>query len=254
MTIPDALLHDLAVHRRAGRRAGLVVRHAERHPIVDLRTHHTLLLTERGHVMADDAGRALVATLATGGAARDAATAPAAAARATSTLRLRAVHSPVERCAETARGLVRGARACGIAAVVHGPDVALGDPFLRDRHQALALAHELGPAFLRAWFDGRVGDDVLQDHRAAARDQVAAWARHVDDAGDDASGGDVVVLVSHDWNVALVREVVLGVRHEETWPHFLDGVVVALDGDEVVVAYDGRAARVPLTARTPIAG
>jgi hypothetical protein len=238
MTIPATLLHTLADHRRAGRRAGLVVRHAERHPIVDLRTHHTLLLTERGHAMADDGGRALAALL-TG------ASSPAPA------LRLRAVHSPVERCAETARGLVQGARAGGAEAVVVGEDVVLGDPFLRDRRRALALAHELGHGFLRAWFDGRVDDDVLQHHREAAHHQLAAWARHVGrpDGADRVHDDDVVVMVSHDWNIALVREVVLGVRHEDTWPQFLDGVVVALDGDDVVVSYDGRTGRVPRATR-----
>ena len=232
MMIPQTLLDELVLHRRAGRRAGLVVRHAERHPIVDLRTHHALLLTERGHAMANDGGRALASTLAS--------TASSNASTASS-LRLRAVHSPVERCAETARGLVAGARAAGLVADVQGSDVVLGDPFLRDRRRALEHAHALQHGFLRAWFDGRVDDDVLQDHRAAAADQVAAWARHL----DDGAAADVVVLVSHDWNIALVREVVLGVRHEDTWPHFLDGVVVARDGGDVVVGYGGRTARVP---------
>ncbi len=248
MTIPTALLDEILLHRRAGRRAGLVVRHAERHPIVDLRTHHTLLLTERGHAMAQDGGRALAARLSPSSSP--------SFSSSSSSLRLRAIHSPVERCAETARGLVQGARAAGVAASVVGSDVVLGDPFLRDRRRALALAHDLGHGFLRAWFDGRVDDDVLQDHRAAAADQLSAWSRHIaapDDVRDAVGQGDnvrvdaddVVVMVSHDWNIALVREVLLGVRHEDTWPHFLDGIVVALDGEAVVVGYGGRTARVP---------
>jgi broad specificity phosphatase PhoE len=229
MGIPTALLDELLVHRRQGRRAGLVVRHAERHPIVDLRTHHALLLTERGHAMARDGGAALASRLST--------------TSSTAPVRLRAAHSPVERCAETARGLVQGARDTGIDAVVVGSDVVLGDPFLRDRRRALEHANELQHGFLRAWFDGRVDATVLQPARDAVADQLAAWARHIDD-GDD---GDVAVLVSHDWNIALVREHVLGVAHETTWPHFLDGVVVVLDGDEVVVHFDGQTGRAPRT-------
>jgi len=146
---------------------------------------------------------------------------------------------------------VDGARDDGLAAVVAGSEHVLGDPFLRDRHGALALAEELGPGFLRAWFDGRVPDRVLQDHRAAAADQLATYARHVRDAADD----DVVVMVSHDWNVALVREIVLGVRHEEAWPHFLDGFVVAVDGDDVLVGHGGRTRRTTAQATaTPVSG
>jgi hypothetical protein len=153
---------------------------------------------------------------------------------------LRAIHSPVERCAETARGIAQGADAVGVAAIVVGHDPGLGDPFLRDRQRALALAEELGPRFLRHWFEGRVAASVLQEHQEAAAQQLAVWAHHVETTEIDSA----VILVSHDWNLALVREVVLGIRHEDAWPHFLEGVVIAVDGDDIVVGSCGRTGRV----------
>jgi broad specificity phosphatase PhoE len=221
MKIPAALLDQLSAQRRAGRRVGLVVRHAERHPITDLQDHHTLLLTSHGHAMADESGQALARHVLPAG-------------------RLRAVHSPVERCAQTARGLVQGARSAGAEAVVVGADTVLGDPFLLDRRRALAHAQDLGHQFLRAWFSGAAPEGMLQDHRAAARDQLAAVQRHLMSSTPD----DVVVFVSHDWNIAIVREVALQFAYELSWPGFLDGVVVALDEDDVLVAFDNRTGRV----------
>lgn len=230
MAIPRTLLDELLAQRllpagsSSKRRAALVVRHAERHPIVELRAHHTLLLTERGHATARASGNALADVVARGGWSR-----------------VRAVHSPVERCAETARGLAAGLADVGVDVVVGGADSGLGDPFLRDRDASLALAGQLGPSFLRAWFDGHISDAVLQEHRAACHDQVSTWARHLRQADND----ELIILVSHDWNIALVREVVLGVSHETTWPHFLDGVVVVADADDggVAVSFAGRTAR-----------
>ena len=44
-------------------------------------------------------------------------------------------------------------------------------------------------------------------------------------------GHRVIVAVSHDWNIAAVREVTVGSRFEDVgWPQFLDGVVIDDDG------------------------
>ena len=53
------------------------------------------------------------------------------------------------------------------------------------------------------------------------------------------------VLVTHDWNLALVREELLGITPERAWPDFLDGVVVSVDGDELLIEAHGRVGRLP---------
>ena len=52
MTIPQHLLDAAAQHVQRGRRAGLMVRHAERHPVRNLLKHELVLLTENGHEQA----------------------------------------------------------------------------------------------------------------------------------------------------------------------------------------------------------
>jgi broad specificity phosphatase PhoE len=219
MTIPASLLDVVAGYRRAGHATALIVRHAERHPIVDLETHHALLLTDVGHAQAREAGRSLGVLGAP----------------------VRVLHSPVQRCAQTARGLVDGARAAGVVAELIGADASFGDPFLLDRPRALRIAATHGPGFLRAWCDGQLPSSLFEPWAQAARGQVTAASRHL--AGRDVDDDAITVIVSHDWNIAIVREAFLGFRPEQGWPSFLDGVVVASDDNDVVVAFDGRTAR-----------
>lgn len=226
MLIPEHLLHTAAQHRARGWQAALVVRHAARHPIAELKRHAEVLLTPEGHDNARTAGHTLVHV------------AP----------RVRVHHSPVERCAQTARGLVEGARAAGCDAALVGPVAELAYPFVRDPLRAWPLVEELGAGFIRHWFDGLVATDIFDPPAHAARDQLEAIVRVLGSAPD--AHGDrpaLNVFVSHDWNVALLREDVLGVRPEEGWPGFLDGIALALDTStapfELVVALRERTAR-----------
>lgn len=199
--IPEHLLDSAARHIQHGWRAALVVRHAERHPIAELRRHPEVLLTEEGHAQAVRAGQTL-----------------ARVAR-----RVRVHHSPVERCAQTARGLVAGAREAGIDAALVGPVPELAYPFVLDPDRAWPLVEGHGMMFIRRWFDGDVPPDIFEPRASAARTQLAAVRRVL-----DTDSVDLTVFVSHDWNVALLREDVLGVRPEDGWPHFLDGIAVSL--------------------------
>lgn len=223
MTIPAHLFQVIAAHRRAGRRAGLVVRHAERHPVLDLRTHEDVLLTDNGHAQALAAGKLLA------GLARH----------------VRLHHSPVERCAQTARGLVAGAREAGAHAEVVGPLPLLASPFIRDAARAWELVGKMGPRFIREWFDGRLPPDVFEPRTSAAHTQVDVVRGVLEETESDVLN----ICVSHDWNIALVREEVLGVRPEQRWPGFLDGIGVAIDEDQVIVELEGTSGR--LRRRTP---
>ncbi len=214
MTIPRHLLDAALRHRRAGRRTGLIVRHAERYRVLDLATHESVLLTERGHEQAREAGAQLA------GAA----------------LPLQVWHSPVERCAETARGLVAGAVGSGTRAELLRAVPELYAPFIKDRLRAWQIVTRVGPGFIRDWFDGKLPADVFEPRASASQGQLDVVAAHMEQAPE----GALVVFVSHDWNLALVREEVLGITPERAWPDFLDGVVVALDGDEIAVEHDGR--------------
>lgn len=197
-----------------GQPAALLVRHAERGAIIDLARHHEILLTPQGHEAATRSGSIL--------------------RRAVGDLRVAVAHSPVERCAQTARGLMtgysvqqrddagvdRGAVDFDTVGVVND----LGDTYLRDPAR-VAEAYRLGGRdFVRAWFDGRVDGDVIAPCKDVATLQVEALRGLM-------KVHRAVVAVSHDWNIAALREHALGARFEDVgWPQFLDGVVVCADG------------------------
>jgi broad specificity phosphatase PhoE len=216
MPIPAHLLAAARRHAHAGRATALVVRHAERHPVVDLHTHEEVLLTERGHAQALEAG-ALLADIAD---------------------HVRVRHSPVRRCGQTAEGLVAGAREAGVRAELLSSVALLGSPFVLDRERAYALVRQIGAGFIRDWFDGKLPHDVFEPRAVAVEKQLAAVVEHLMEPAFH-------VFVSHDWNIALVREEVLGVSPETRWPAFLDGIAIALDGDDVIVELDGIVVRRP---------
>lgn len=220
MTLPQHLLDAWRSARDARRRTAFLVRHAERDAVKSLATHEQVRLTERGHRQAHDAGRQLAAL--------------------SSSLRLH--HSPVERCAETARGIAAGAIEAGALAEVQGAVETLGNPFIKDRKRAWELVHQVGPRFMREWFDGKLPADVFEPRAPAAHAQLSV----VDGAlAEQDDPGITHVLVSHDWNLALVREELLGITPERAWPDFLDGVVVSLEGDELLIEAHGRVGRLP---------
>ena len=51
------------------------------------------------------------------------------------------------------------------------------------------------------------------------------------------------VCVTHDWNVALMKEHWLALSPERGWPQVLDGIVYARDNEGALVEIDGRVAR-----------
>lgn len=218
MTLPEHLLDAWTRAHKAGRRTAFVVRHAERGPVTDLERHEDVLLTEQGHEQAREAGRVLAALSA----------------------HVVVRHSPVERCHETAQGIAAGATGAGARAHVGGVVEVLGTPFVRDRPRAWALVRQHGGRFIREWFDGRLPVEVFEPRDSAARAQMRAVHQAL--STDEHA---VHVLVTHDWNLAIVREQLLGITPERTWPGFLDGVVVSVEGDELLVEAHGRVGRTP---------
>lgn len=193
----DLFLSTLA----SGTRAALLVRHAERGPVMDLARHHEVLLTPAGIAAARLSGQQLVSCTRHG--------------------RPVFAHSPVERCGQTARALHAGAGVGDLAGVVDD----LGSSYLRDPARVAQAYLEGGREFVRAWFDGRVDDGIIAPCDVVARLQIDAMTSLL-------HRNDVVVAVSHDWNIAALREHALGARFEDVgWPEFLDGVVVTVDGD-----------------------
>ncbi len=196
----------------------LLIRHAERSAVTDLRTHGDVMLTRQGLADARSLGRMLGRLH--GGASL--------------------FHSPIARCRQTAESLAAGAIEAGAQARVDGPleflgtEFTGGDPVWLNQRIA-AEGHE---GFLRLWFDGRFPADAIAPIARAASFQMRYVLRQLEDPKST-----VTVDVTHDWNLMLLREHYLGLRHEEVGvTPYLDSIAVLRRDGVTTVWSHGRSA------------
>ncbi|MCZ6869150.1 MAG: histidine phosphatase family protein [Gammaproteobacteria bacterium] len=215
MTDGDAMIAHLGSLRGRGiTRALAVVRHAARE-YVEGRHDLENPLTDEGRSMALSFGERLPADLT-----------------------VRAYSSPVERCVDTAGLILEGHRAKGGAAERHRVVEGLGLFFILDQRKMFRLMRDVhggGQGFIRAWCDRRIGEDVVIPAQDAARIMLSMLASKLP-PGESA----LTVGVSHDFNLFMLREQLLGMRLEDHGHvEYLDGIVVFEDADGVWVEAPG---------------
>ena len=200
----------------------LLIRHSARYPIKDAKTVFDAQLTPEGMAAAEELGSQLA-----------------------SFGHLMTFYSPVDRCEDTAKCLVKGARAAGGTGTVGVAKQALLGPYLKDWKNISLLNEEMGlEKFLRYWFDGKVSKSLIDPIKEGALSQRDAFVDLLTApclSTAEASSNQikkVYVCVTHDWNVMLVREYYLKIRHEEAgWLDFLDGIVSYREQERVVMCY-----------------
>lgn len=198
----------------------LFIRHAERSEITSMVNALEALLTERGKEEARRLGR----DLARFGP-------------------VRIYSSPVERCRQTAEQLARGIGEAGGTAERMGELFDLGGPYIAgDWHEVMSHVVSLGSqeSFLRQWIDGSLPPGLMTPFPEAAARQLNIMAVQLEDPSWS------YINVSHDWNLAIMRECYFGLSHEEiSMPPFLDGMAVHRRGDGLSLYYRGRSINVP---------
>jgi broad specificity phosphatase PhoE len=206
----------------ADRPAAVVVRHSERESLTDMREAHLIPLTPRGEEAARAFGRHLPAGRT-----------------------VRALHSPISRCAVTAARIVDGYRDAGGDAKLAGILDELGGPYVLDLPATIRLSNELRARYPRAWFDGELPPGV-----AMPRDEASDLTlRAVDGVLRGAVPRTVLVLVTHDWNVLLVRESVLRLKFEDIgWIDYLDGLLFVPVSEGLEISWRGHRQRVAVPA------
>jgi hypothetical protein len=136
--------------------------------------------------------------------------------------KLRVWHGPARRCQQTGLALASGARTAGSTVLEVRSEGTLGGSYFIDSDRALGMSNKLGTSFLREWFSGRLEPGLM--HPLPESTGV-----HLDlvrlSLNEHALGPRLEVLVTHDWNISVLREGLLGVRDEDAGrPEFLDGV------------------------------
>ena len=203
-----------------GAPAAVLIRHSKREPLRDMAVADGVPLTPAGEEAALEFGRRLPRSF---------------------TVRL--WHSPIDRCRVTAARIAEGFTAGGGTVRNEGVLSILGGPYVIDMGGMLKLITELGARYARAWFDGQLPPSVMEPREQATRDNLAAAGKLL----VEAAPGTLLLLVTHDWNVMLVRETVLGLTHEQVgWLDYLDGVILRRVGPDLHVAWREHRRRVSL--------
>jgi broad specificity phosphatase PhoE len=183
---------------KGAERAALIIRHGDRHEITahNIKESLSVGLTEKGFSDAERFGRSLPFFL---------------------TIRL--FHSPAVRCRETAQMISRGAGSQGIDVVLIQEEWKLCAPYMRD-DRCLQEAARLGYDFLRTWMSGQISPELVDGVESSAFQVVEPILSRL-----PGKENCLDIHVSHDWDIMLLREFILGIRHEEAgWLSCLDGM------------------------------
>jgi hypothetical protein len=206
--------------------AAAIMRHAARYEIADS-AHPTLAeITPEGAAAAEEMGR-----------------------RLSGFERVRLFHSPVKRCRQTADCLARGIRDVGIMVVDHvGSEKTLGVDYILDLREAGRLSDLLGEHFVRLWMKKQISEAVVRAAKPIVEEKLAYLTSKL--AEPSLNGRRLDLHVTHDWNILILRELLLDLRHEEMgWLAFLDGLAFAMHAGQLEVVYLDHRRRQPLPWR-----
>lgn len=194
--------------------SSIIMRHAERHAISSIHDSLGIGLTPKGMTDSAEFGRGV-------GGRRQ----------------VRLFHSPAVRCRETALGIAEGLEAAGHSIMSIEESPSLCAPYLLDA-RVLRDADRLGHGFMRKWFSGSFDPGHLLPTPEAADMVLSSMIGDLLSAPEDG----LSIHVSHDWEVALLREELIGTRYEEAgWIDFLTGLIFTMsDGAFVVSSPEGR--------------
>jgi broad specificity phosphatase PhoE len=198
------------------RPSSVVMRHAERYPISSVHDSLGTGLTPKGMTDSAEFGRSI-------GGRRQ----------------VRLFHSPAVRCRETAMWMAKGLEAAGHSIISIEESPSLCAPYLTDAC-VLTDADRLGHGFMRKWFDGSFDPRRLLPTPEAADMVLSPIIADLLSAPEDG----LSVHVSHDWEVVLLKEELIGIRHEDAgWADYLSGLVLTLSGGEIIASSpEGRGA------------
>jgi broad specificity phosphatase PhoE len=193
-------------------RAALMIRHAERYPIRSVLDSLGVGLTEKGKADATEIGTLLPHYPY-----------------------YRLFHSPALRCRETAEGISAGIRSNRGRVTLIEEDDTLCSPYVKDE-RCLIDADRLGDDFLRSWLDGRIDPDWIHCPEPSMVMVLGPVLKRMLEGE-----GHLDIHVSHDWDIMLIRETLMGIRHEdEGWLRCLNGMVFVPNGHGYEALYADR--------------
>ena len=201
-----------ALHKEGKTKITVILRHSIRHYDEKLYMEPFMGLTEEGKTQCLRAGQALPEGMM-----------------------LRLFSSHIGRCIETAYLMDKGYLNGGGKTESNRLVRELSPFYVKDFEKAVELfSAQRVTEFIRNWIDGKYAQDVIMDAR-----EVADRIFQVAISGLTETGTHHIdVLVTHDWNMYLLREFGLGLAHEACGEvGFLEGIVLFQDSGEIYLTH-----------------
>jgi len=137
------------------------------------------------------------------------------------------------RCIETAYLIDKGYVSRGGQTVSNSVEALLSPYYVKKPFELAALMGNKPPDFIRYWFDGCISKDIIGDPKEVAREILSFPVKKVEGAAKNR----IDIGVTHDWNMYLIKEYCMGLRHEEVGKvDYLEGVVIYRENGCVYIA------------------
>jgi phosphohistidine phosphatase SixA len=205
------MMHILSHSDEFPYKVAIILRHAERHPIVNYINALDPCLTEKGMADAYHFGRFF---------------------KEFDPIKL--YHSPVLRCKQTADSIFSGLLSINRKATLVGHLSELGGPYITSPWEGITanLEHIGHAAFIRKWFNYEFPSEYIMPLDLAAKSQLRILINQLN--SDDSS----TINITHDWNIMLLREYYFNLRHEDIGePEYLDGLCAYILDDSLHLIY-----------------
>lgn len=190
--------------------AVLIMRHAERYPIIDPTNVTEAPLTDKGKEDAYKLGRELAKINP-----------------------VQYFSSPVYRCQQTAEGIAQGIQSVNGTAGQIGYIYNLGGPYITgDWNDVLDVIVQHGISkYIRKWFNGELPEDIVMPIAKAAALEMEIIAGQL-------AEGKSTINITHDFNIMIMREYYFNLRHEDIgYPDYLDGIAACLKDKKIHLYY-----------------
>ncbi len=204
------LISDLK--ERGINRFSVIMRHSARHyDLENPRTEPFQGLTEEGKEYSYDLGK-----------------------RIPQDLTIRLFSSTFGRCIETAYLIDKGFTSVGGSAINNNINIKLAPSYVKEPQLLLKIMQEGIPDFIRYWFEGNISTDIIDRRDNAAKEIVAFLTTELKELPEN----HINLTISHDWNMYLIKESFLGLKHEDTGNvEYLEGAVIYEENDQMYIAH-----------------
>ena len=137
---------------------------------------------------------------------------------------VRAFSSFIGRCIETAYLIDKGYTEKGGKTKSSIVELFLSPFYAKNPVEILKTFVEAGSlSFIRSWLDGDFSSELIDNPKDSAQKIVGVAQEKLMESLED----HIDIFVSHDWNLYLVKEVFLGLKHEDYGKiEYLEGVVL----------------------------